>query len=413
MNKEKRTKPNVLVCAYCVDKNDVSEAQMAYEWITRLAKFANLWVVTAGSRFHSECGLENCENIELITLKPHISFKWWDIFDRFVHPGYIEFYFRARKAAKQILSKYDIDLCHHLTPQSLRYPSPLLEADVPLVMGPFHGGLQAPAVMKELKGKEDWFFFLRKIDNLRVYMDPLLRKNYSKAKLIILSAPYVKERLLAQYHNKCVIIPGIALSPDSIAKTNHINSNNGMRMIYVAKLEPSKGLEILLYAMAKLKDNNITLTVYGKGSLEHYYRQLAKQLNIADNITWKGFVPYAEIINSYATADVFALPSLKEPAGGAVIEAMSAGLPILCVDAGGPAYAVTENCGIKVPLGSKEQMVNDLAMGIAKLKNNPPLRAAMGRNAQERVLMKFSWEAVMREMLSVYNSVMNTNMNRG
>lgn len=401
------SKKNILICAYCVDKNDVSEAQMAYEWITRLSKFANLWVVTAGSRLHSTTGLEDYNNIKLITLKTKLNFKWWDVFDRFVHPGYVEFYFKARKAAKQVLREYNIDLCHHLTPQSLRYPSPLLQVDVPLVIGPFHGGLLPPLVMKELRGKEEWLFWLRRMDDLRIRLDPMLKKLYKKANRIIISAPYVKQRISPEYHNKCTVIPGIGVNPLYIPTVERTVPRDEMRMIYVAKLVPSKGLELLILALAKLKDNSIKLTVYGKGRQEKFYRRLAASLAVSDNIKWEGFVPYTEVIKAYADADVFVFPSLKEPAGLALIEAMSSGLPVLCVDAGGPGYAVLGECGIKVPLAGKEQMVNNLAKGIAKLRDNAQLRVAMGRNAQERVRKRFTWDVVVNEMLEVYDEVIS------
>ena len=64
-------------------------------------------------------GLEDMDNIKLIVLNPKLNFGFLDAFDRAVHPGYIEFFWQARKAIRKILGHEHIDLCHQLTPQSV------------------------------------------------------------------------------------------------------------------------------------------------------------------------------------------------------------------------------------------------------------------------------------------------------
>lgn len=133
-------RPKVLICAYAVDYRDVSEAQMAYEWISRLAKYVELIVVTSGSRLGGECGLENMKGVRLEVVRPRLSFRWFDAFDRVVHPAYIEFFVQARRRIKELITQEEIHLGHHLTPQALRYPSPLATLAVPFIAGPYHGG---------------------------------------------------------------------------------------------------------------------------------------------------------------------------------------------------------------------------------------------------------------------------------
>ncbi len=379
---------------------------MVYKWIRNISIYANIWVMTIGSRLHSECGLEGCENVELITLKPRVSFKWCDRFDRLVHPGYAEFFYRAYKLTGKIAKQHDIDVCHHLSPFSLRYPSPLISTNVPLVVGPIYGGLRAPASMRKLAVKEGWLSKLRAVDNFRMRFDPLLRRHYSQATKLVISAPYVQQSFLPKHRHKSTIISGIAVDGKDFDKHIQRNPCDVLRIISVARIVASKGLELMILALAKLADRNVRLTIYGRGPLETEYRELVAKLRIADRIIWKGFSPHEMILKAYGDADVFVLPSLKEPAGIAVIEAMAAGLPIVCVDAGGPAFTVTKKCGIKVPLAKKEQMVNDLAKGIAKLRDNPQLRMVMGKNAQERVRRKFTWDAVVDRMLKVYHEVL-------
>lgn len=405
-------KKNVLVCAYCVDKNDVGEAWMAYKWIMSLSDFANLWVVTTGSRLHSKCGLEDRKNIELITLRPRIKFTWWDHFDRIAHPGYTEFFHRARIASKRLAANRRFDLCHHLSPRSIRYPSPLVGIDAPLIVGPFHGGLKAPDVLKEIEGSEPWYMKLRALDALRFRFDPLLRGHYDKAKRLIISAPYVADILLPEHRGKCVVIPPpptATIDLNAVETARFARNDDVFRMLYVGRIIPSKGLALIIHAMAKLSYKNLHLTVYGKGSYALEYRRMAENLELADQITWEGFVPNRKLVHAYCQADAFVFPSLKEPTGIALTEAMTAGLPILCANVGGPAFLVGEDCGIKIPVVSKEQMVSDLAKAINRLMENPAERTLMGRNAQERAITEFSWGAVIKKMIRVYNEVTTAN----
>lgn len=400
-------KNNILISAYCVDKNDVGEARMAYEWIVRLAEKVNLTVITAGSRIHENCGLEDNSNVDLVLLKPRLSFKWFDAFDRAVHPGYVEFFFRAKKIVPQIIKQKKIDLCHHLAPRSLRYPAPFINSDVPFIVGPFHGGLTPPAIMKELGQTESLLFSMRGLDNLRMKYDPILKLHYRKAARLIVSAPYVADLLLPACQNRTRVIYGVGIDSKDVIDSYQRAEDDTVKMVFVGRLEPSKGLELLLYAIAEIQSKNVNLAVYGKGNYGDRYKKLACDLGINDKIQWVGFKSNVEVVKSYQQKDIFVLPSLKEPAGIAVIEAMASGLPVICVDAGGPAYSVSEDCGVKVPLGNKKYMINNLAVAIDRLVSNRDKRIEMGRNAIQRVRQEFTWDVVIQKMLNLYDEVIN------
>ena len=399
-----RSRPKILICAYGVDRQDVSEAQMAYEWISRLSRWVDLIVVTAGSRIHPFCGLEGMEGVQLELVHPRVSFRWWDAFDRFVHPAYVEFYWQARKKIQSLISRETIQFGHHLAPQALRYPSPLSGLPIPFLAGPYHGGLQSPAVMKELQGRESAFYFLRKLDTLRMRYDPVLRKHFEKAHRIIISAPYVLQQL-REYETKCVVLPGVAMNPSEVTRCQQ-GLRSPVRMIFVGKLEPSKGVELLLYALSMLKNSDWVLDIYGVGAQAQLYQAMAEKLGLNEKIRWRGFVVNVEVLKDYQNADLFVFPSLKEPAGGALLEAMAAGLPVICVDAGGPAYAATEECGIKIPLRDKEKMTADLADAIDRMLGDPALRQEMGSKAMQRFLDEFTWDRVVQKMVDLYQETL-------
>lgn len=396
----------ILILAYCVDKADTSEAQMAYNWIYRLSHHAELWVVTTGSRLHEQCGLEDLPNVHLVTLRPRFSFKWTGAFDRVVHPGYVEFYFRAKSAIADILSSQDIDLCHHLTPQAVRMPSPFHSVGCRYIVGPVHGGLPAPAVMNELEGREGLYFSMRGLDGFRSRHDPWLKNTYSNADAIVISAPYMNAVPPLQLCSRRILIPGTAVELPS-EFNHHDRIGQSVRFMYAGRLVPSKGVELLIEALARCKKPGSVLSMYGTGEYESHYRNLAKERALTDRITWFGHVRQEEIYEQRLRFDAFVFPSLKEPAGIAPLEAMAAGLPVICVDAGGPGYAVTDESGIRVPLSSKDEMVENLAAAMDLIAGDCALRRRLGRNARLRVEQEFTWDAVSNKMVALYRELVS------
>lgn len=395
---------NVLVLAYCIDKEDVSEAHMAYNWIVRLSQHAKLWVITAGSRLHRECGLEEVKNVHLVTLRPRMDFRWVGGFDRAVHPGYVEFYLRAKRVIPGILKSERVDFCHHLTPQATRYPSPLHSLDVPYLIGPVHGGLNTPDVMKELQGKESLFLSLRRLDHFRAKWDYALRGTFKNARMALITAPYVKNVEPVFLCPEHCLVPGVAVDLPAchdFAK----NDDSTLRIIFVGRLVPSKGLELLIEAIAKCNCRHIRLDVFGAGPCEVLYREQAERFRISEKIQWHGFVGHQNILEAYPSYDVFAFPSLKEAAGIAPLEAMAFGLPVICVDAGGPSYFVSDETGIRIPLSSKSRMVAELALAIDRLADDLSLRQLMGLRARQRIQSQFTWDAVVTKAVEIYRSI--------
>jgi UDP-glucose:(heptosyl)LPS alpha-1,3-glucosyltransferase len=98
-----------------------------------------------------------------------------------------------------------------------------------------------------------------------------------------------------------------------------------------------KGLRFLIEAWPRLKASAI-LVVAGSDQAAGKYRRLARQLGVADRIRFIG--AQAQIERVFAAVDAFALPSLFEPFGNVVMEAMAAGLPVLCSSACGAAELV-------------------------------------------------------------------------
>jgi glycosyltransferase involved in cell wall biosynthesis len=106
-------------------------------------------------------------------------------------------------------------------------------------------------------------------------------------------------------------------------------------------------------ALPELPSNSL-LVIMGSGPLETQLKQLANELDIQSSVIFTGNVPNAK--KYFKAFDVFALTSDHEPFGMVLLEAMAAGLPLVCSDCGGGAEVVAR-IGQLFPLGN----VSDLA----------------------------------------------------
>jgi glycosyltransferase involved in cell wall biosynthesis len=108
------------------------------------------------------------------------------------------------------------------------------------------------------------------------------------------------------------------------------------------------------------------------------------------------------MLKLYQNSDIFCLPTLREPGGTAILEAMACALPIITSNYGGPKYSVTEDCGTKIEVKDCEQYIRDLADALIKLINDSSLRLKMGLCARQRVEQEFSLIALEKKLIDLY-----------
>jgi glycosyltransferase involved in cell wall biosynthesis len=158
---------------------------------------------------------------------------------------------------------------------------------------------------------------------------------------------------------------------------------------FVGRLEPEKGLDILVRALS-LTPEGITLTVVGSGGAEPELAALAESLGVSDRVRFAGRISQEKLPGLLRSADCLILPSVSTPRvretwGLVVNEAMNCGLPVIASDAVGAAaggLVVNGETGLVVP----ERDPAALAVALEALADDPDRRAAMGRAAFARVL---------------------------
>ena len=174
-----------------------------------------------------------------------------------------------------------------------------------------------------------------------------------------------------------------------------------MTGLFVGRLDQEqKGLEPLVRSLAILpRSVPFRLRLVGEdwGGAEVVQR-LARTLGVADRVTLVGRLPRAELLAEYARADLLVLPSLFEPFGIVLLEAMAAGLPVIASRVGGIPEVVADGVtGLLVEPGN----ASELASAVLRFAESPSLRARMGSRGRERV-RSYSWEVLVPRILAVY-----------
>jgi len=176
-------------------------------------------------------------------------------------------------------------------------------------------------------------------------------------------------------------------------------------LLFVGRCYPrQKGLEHLISALRLLLAKwKIHLTIAGEdwGGTETL-RALAKALGVEKHITFTGALPRRDVINAYASADAFVLPSLFEPFGIVLLEAMAAGLPVIASRVGGIAEVVSDGkTGLLVQTGDSQSLAN----AVASLISDADLRRRLGAAGRVQAA-GYSWDGIVPQILDVYHDAM-------
>lgn len=159
--------------------------------------------------------------------------------------------------------------------------------------------------------------------------------------------------------------------------------------LIVARIDGFKGHDTLIQAVARLKEQgtNVTVLVAGDGPERGKLEKLAAELGLGENeIRFLGF--RSDVPDLHAASDFFLLPSLTEGLPLSVLEAMSAGKPVIATPVGGiPELVENERHGLLVPVQDEAA----LAEVVARVACDPVLQERMGRAGFERVQREFSF----------------------
>lgn len=404
----------ILINAYACSPNMGSEPGMAWNWVSNLAKFCELYIITEGE-FKEKIEdvvptLEQGKNMHFYynPVSDEIRKMCWNQGDWRFYKYYKEWQWKTYLIAKDICSKQNIDVLHQLNMIGFREPGYLWklskESGVPFVWGPVDAKDKFPVAYlggASMKTK----LFMRLKNFLTVWQlkhSKRVRQAASQASVIFSASSNSKESL-----KKYMAIDSPLLNETGCYVQEHPLIDKSQKetfdVLWVGKLDFRKQLGIALQSVAIADNENIRLHIVGGGDAEPY-KQLANTLGVTDKCIWHGAVSHDEVQSIMQNSDVFFFTSIAEGTPHVVLEAIGNNLPVVCFDTCGQGDAVNENVGRKIELSTPMQSVHEFARVLKELERNRDLLKQMSENCKQRQL-ELSWEEKAKTMVKWYEKV--------
>jgi len=178
-------------------------------------------------------------------------------------------------------------------------------------------------------------------------------------------------------------------------------------LLVVSRLTPWKGHMTLLEAVARLADRwpRLKLVVVGEvafweAGYEQQLKQRAAELGLAEQVIWTGF--RSDVPELLRLCDIFVLPSVREPFGRVIIEAMATGRPVVATDSGGvPEIVVDGQTGLLVPPEDAQSLMG----AIETLLADSQCAQQMGAEGLARTRQLFSTDRVAQQVQRLYQRI--------
>lgn len=397
----------VLISAYACEPGRGSEPGVGWRWATTLASTGHVvWVLT---RANNQPKIEEALKAHPY---PNLTFAYLDLPDwvtavkshlGLTHLYYIAWQIRAISVGKQMCQEHRIDLAHHLTFGVFRHFVAPTWWGRPYIFGPLGGGESTPRQLRPTYPLYGRFWdALRDWANRLSKFDPLLHLSLRRATVILCKTRETMHCLPAMYHHKCRIQVeiGIDTPPDLEITDDEQSPVDSLRLLYVGRLVHWKGVHLGLMAFAKFQAAypNARLTIIGDGPEREWLKRTADKLGLNDAVEWVPWLEQADVLQRYTNHDVFLFPSLHDSSGNVVLEALSRGIPVVCLNLGGPGAIVDESCGFVVEAENRDvdEVINSLAVALITIQNDQSLHQTLKQGALSRAA-KFNWDSVVSD----------------
>lgn len=207
-----------------------------------------------------------------------------------------------------------------------------------------------------------------------------------------------------------VVIPfGAAITPRATSSEDRVPyAIAPTELLFVGRLVPRKGVDVLLRALATPRLSETRLTIVGDGSERTPLESLAAALGVSSRVTFDGTVSATQLDARFRNCDALVLPAVDDPLSGTeglgvvLIEALAYGRPVVASDIGGiPDVVRNGETGLLVPPGDPEA----LAIALASLADAPDRAQAFGDAGRRDVAERFSWSRISADLAALYDAV--------
>ncbi|MCA8480457.1 glycosyltransferase [Burkholderia multivorans] len=219
---------------------------------------------------------------------------------------------------------------------------------------------------------------------------------------------------------KTLVVPHGLAANVTVSKMESTSKSDDVTLLFVGRLEPRKGIDVLLEALPDVlaETPNLKVRVIGDDTLPGPSGRPFKDAFLdseagrrwGNRVSFEGRVPDEAVRAAYAQCDIFVAPSRFESFGLVFLEAMREGKPVIGCAAGGMPEVVSHDInGLLVPPGDAKS----LAQAIRRLVDAPELRERMGIAGKRLFTERFTATRMASESSALYSLAVNNHLNYG
>jgi glycosyltransferase involved in cell wall biosynthesis len=403
-------KKNVLIIAYACEPNKTSEPGVGWNLSKEISKFSNTTILT---RENNKVNIETIKDTSDKRIFIYYDLpNFFKILKKKMPLGTQLYYLCWQWGAYRYASKQSIkiDIVHHLTFGTSWISPPSFMLKKKFIWGPIGGGDFIPSsFLKQMNMKsilqESLYYSLNKLSRLSPF-SYFIKKT---ASAIIFRTTSAKE---VYSNSKSKILPIISETATNDLEEQGIKVHtNYIHALCIGRMTYWKGF---IHAVRGFHD---FLNNGGKGKLEllgngpelERISQYVKSNNLEEHILMHGFVDATTVKEKLNKANILLHPSFRDGGSWSIMEAMSYGLPVICLNTSGPKDMVTEKCGLLIDMLTPSQVDKDIGNGLLHLSADLKQFEMLSKNAQNRIKTQYNWTIRGKEIKRVYERVINNN----
>lgn len=388
----------VLLSAFACAPNVGSEGGVGWRWALELARDHEVTVVTDVTRrdaIEREMAAYPVDNLRFLYFRPRLLAKV-PLNSTTAQLLYTAWQFALLPYARRLNRQTGFDVAMHVTYGVFRHPSFLGWLGIPFIFGPLGGGEDAPLRLKRsIKGREKVKEILRALLNRVALFDPFLWLAYARATLILVKTEDTRGALPWPFRKRAIVYPEIGFDTGEAVVVPVRDPGDPLRVLFAGRLLGWKGAHLAIQAvsLARQRGLNVDFYLVGQGPYEAELRRVARACGEHDRMHWIAQLPQQELFALYKTMHCFLFPSLHDSSGNVVVEAQAKGLPVICLDIGGPATLVTPETAYIVSTRGLDEgaVVSRLADALMLLADDETARQYMGKRAAMRITETMRW----------------------
>jgi glycosyltransferase involved in cell wall biosynthesis len=407
-------RPVLLLMAYECMPERGSEAYVGWGRMLQAAREFELHVIVSGESYAAiqawtAAGNALPEHVEFYTPPEDARYRRLKRIPRLFAYNYVAYRHWQRLAftlAQQLHRKHCFSLVHQVNVCTFREPGYTWQLGIPYLWGPVGGTQNLPkAFLPDLPLVEQ---FKERARNLTNYFALRKRRVRTAARhaAVLIAANSTNQRDFERVFRRPVeLLLETGLYATRTADPARFLAPGPIRLLWSGEFTTRKALPLLLRALAALPaDVPFELRILGKGPREAEWKALAGKLGIAGRCSFLGHLPLAEAVAQLDWAHLFVFTSLRDTSGNVVLEALGAGVPVLCFDHQGVADIVTPACGIKVPVVHPGHAIAAIASSIRSLALDRGQLVQLSSGAHARA-QRYLWTGNGDRVNSIYRSL--------